>query len=275
MRLKFTPTTAASLICVSLSALASDPVLAQSEADRWQWEMSVYGWFPGIKSTTEYPTGGSGPTMSVSSEDVIGALKFGAMGTFGGKLGKWGFWNDLVYSDVGGSQNGARNFSIGSQGTPAGVSANLNLDIKTVLWTVAGTYEVAKSETNTTDLLLGGRGMYVKETLNWSMNGSIAGTGLPGQSGTAQLNASLWDAVVGMKGQVFLGEGRRWFMPYYLDVGSGQSKYTWQINAGLAYRFDWGAAVLSWRHLDYQMKSGDPIQNMSMSGPVLGVGFQW
>ena len=275
MRFKLTPNTATSLVCVSLTALAPTAAQAESDANRWQWEMAVYGWFPAIKSTTEFPTGGSGPTMSVSSEDVIDALKFGAMGTFGGKLGKWGFWNDLVYGDFGGSQSDSRNFSTGSLGAPVGLNANLSIDIKTTLWTVAGTYELAKDATNTTDLLLGARAMYLKETLNWSMNGNIAGTGLPGQSGTAEVKANLWDAIIGVKGQAFLGEGRRWFIPYYLDVGSGQSKYTWQINTGLAYRFDWGAAVLSWRYLDYQMKSGEPIQNMSMSGPVLGVGFQW
>ena len=36
-------------------------------------------------------------------------------------------------------------------------------------------------------------------------------------------------------------------MPYYVDVGTGQSQLTWQVNAGLGYQFDWGSVLATWR----------------------------
>lgn len=35
-------------------------------------------------------------------------------------------------------------------------------------------------------------------------------------------DASNWDAIVGVRGEVAL-PGTRWFVPYYLDVGTGSS----------------------------------------------------
>lgn len=265
----------AGLLFLSLMALTPATVRAQASSDAWQWQAAIYGWFPGIRADTQFPSGASGPTLDVSSGDVIGALKFGAMGSFGGKKGEWGFWTDFVYSDVGGSKQQSRDFTLGGQGLPANLSANFDLDMKSIFWSLAGTYELSKSAENTTDLLFGARLADIRETLSWSINGDIAGTGLTGQSGSVQVDMTNWDAVIGVKGVAYLDAQRKWLVPYYLDIGTGQSKFTWQLNLGIGYRFDWGATVLSWRYLDYQMKSGVPIQNMSMSGPLLGVAFQW
>jgi hypothetical protein len=35
-----------------------------------------------------------------------------------------------------------------------------------------------------------------------------------------------WDAIVGLKGRATFGEEHRWFVPYYLDVGTGESSLT-------------------------------------------------
>lgn len=266
---------AASLLCLSLTVLAPAPARAQGATDAWRWEAAVYGWLPGMRGHTEFPSGASGPTFDISTEDMLDALKMAAMGSLGGKKGRWGFWTDFVYSDVGGSKQQTRDVSLGGQGLPANLSANLALDMKSVFWTLAGTYEMAQSATNTTDLLFGTRLADIRETLSWSINGSIAGTDLPSQSGSARVDMTHWDAVMGVKGVAYLDAQRRWLLPYYLDVGAGESKLTWQANLGIGYRFDWGTTVLSWRYLDYEMKSGVPIRDVSLSGVLLGVAFQW
>jgi len=48
-----------------------------------------------------------------------------------------------------------------------------------------------------------------------------------------------WDGILGVTGQVWLGDGR-WYMPYYMDVDTGSSNRTWQALLGLGYAFDWG-----------------------------------
>ena len=66
-----------------------------------------------------------------------------------------------------------------------------------------------------------------------------------------------------------------WVVPYYVDVGTGESKFTWQANAGVGYCFDWGALVASWRYLSYDFKSGGHIDSLSFSGPLIGVAFKF
>ena len=60
-----------------------------------------------------------------------------------------------------------------------------------------------------------------------------------------------------------------------LDVGTGQSKLTWQGIVGVGYAFNWGSIVAAWRYLDYEFKSGSPVENLSFNGPAIGLIFRW
>jgi len=259
------------LLAIGLSGLA--PVAAQAQAanDKWQWELGIYGWFPAIGGTTSFPSGASGPSIDVSAGDVLDALKMTFMGQIEARKGQWGVWSDLVYADLGGSQSGSRDFAVG--GRPVSATANLSLDLKSTVWTLAGIYNLSSTPENTTDLLFGARMLNLKETLDWSLSSSIPE--LPTRSGEARVDGTNWDAIVGLKGRYYFGGERKWFLPYYVDVGGGQSKLTWQVNAGVGYTFDWGSVFATWRYLDYDFKSGDALQSMTMNGALIGVAFQF
>lgn len=263
------------LLGLALAAAAPLSAQAQAAADRWQWQAAMYGYFPELDGSTQFPTGASGPSIYVSSKDLIDALKFAFMGTLGAKKGPWGFWTDVFYTDVGGSKDATRDFSIPGHDLPADVTGNLDLDVKSTFWTLVGTYEVSKSTDYTLDLVAGTRLADIDQTLDWTINGDISGIPLPGRSGSKKLTITNWDAIVGVKGLAYIGSGKKWFLPYYVDVGAGQSKLTWQFNAGIGYQFDWGAIVASWRYLDYEMKSDVPIQSLSFNGPLIGVAFRF
>jgi hypothetical protein len=272
MNFRLTALTAATLFTGALAGLAPVAAHAESTGDSWQYSASIYAWLPALSGTTAFPVTTGGTSMDVTSQDVIDSLKMAFMGTISAKKGQWGLWSDLVYADLGADKAGSHDFSV--LGHPAGsLSADLSLDMKMWVWTAAGTYELAKSPENTTDLVFGTRLLDVKETLGWS----FIGTGPVGvaTSGTKEVNASLWDAIIGVKGVAYLGAEKKWFVPYYADIGTGQSDLTWQVNAGIGYRYNWGAVVASWRYLDYNMKSGDPIQSLTASGPLIGVNWQW
>ena len=64
-----------------------------------------------------------------------------------------------------------------------------------------------------------------------------------------------------------------WYAPYYLDVGTGDSDFTWQIAAGVGYRFDWGEVNLRYRYMDWDFKSGSALDNLNHRGPQLGARF--
>jgi hypothetical protein len=259
------------LLALGVAGLAPVAAQAQTAADQWQWELAIYGWFPAIGGTTSFPSGNSGPSIDVSAGDVIDALKMTFMGQAEVRKGQWGAWTDIVYADLGGSKNGSRDFTVG--GRPVGVTADLSLDVKSTVWTLAGLYNLSSTAENTTDLLFGARMLNMKQTLSWSLATAIPE--LPTRSGQASVEATNWDAIVGLKGRYYFGAERRWFLPYYADVGTGQSKLTWQVNAGVGYKFDWGSTFLTYRYLDYQFKSGDALQSMNMSGALVGVAFQF
>ena len=271
MRQRISTRFANCLLAVGLTGLAPVAAQAQAAGDKWQWELGIYGWFPAIGGTTSFPSGASGPSFDVSASDVIDALKMTFMGQIEARKGQWGVWSDLVYADLGGSKDGSRDFTVG--GHPVSASANLSLDVKSTVWTLAGIYNLTSTPENTTDLLFGARMLTMKQTLNWSLASSIPE--LPTRSGEASVDGTNWDAIVGLKGRYYLGAERKWFLPYYVDVGAGQSKLTWQMNAGVGYKFDWGSTVLTYRYLDYDFKSGNALQSMNMSGVLLGVAFQF
>ena len=79
--------------------------------------------------------------------------------------------------------------------------------------------------------------------------------------------------VVGLRGCYNLSE--RWFLPYYFDIGTGQPDLTWQAFLGVGYHFGPVDAVLGYRHLDFQFDSSVPNNNLDVSGPILGFGFDF
>jgi hypothetical protein len=115
----------------------------------------------------------------------------------------------------------------------------------------------------------------LEEELQWTLNGDISLLPFTERSGTSRTTETQWDAVVGMKGRATLGAGRHWYIPYYVDVGTGESDLTWQVMAGLAYSFDTIAVTGVWRYLDYDLGNSRPIESVDFNGPALGVTFRF
>jgi hypothetical protein len=175
------------------------------------------------------------------------------------------------------SSNGIVIFrSVGNVGIPASATTDLTLDLKSLIWTVAGEYRVMSDSAWTLDLLGGARAMRMKPTLGYSVTGDLGPVVLPGgRSGSKQVDETIWDGIVGVKGRYTFGDDGKWFVPLYLDVGTGQSQLTWQISGGIGYSYSWGSAFVTWRYLDYKFPSGKPLDNISMSGPMLAVALRW
>jgi hypothetical protein len=278
------------LLAAALCIAAAPAAHAQSGG--WQFEASLYGWFPAISGTTSFPPNGGGPSIDVSMGDVVDALKFTFQGNFEARLGPWGLWTDLVYADFGASRQNSRDFTIG--GVPASFDGNLVLDVKSWIWTLAGVFSLKDDAEGRADLVFGARMLDMTNGLSWNLNcttspptsaqptsagrarpAASGGCGGTPSTGSAEAGVTNWDAVVGLKGRAMLGSERKWFVPYYVDVGSGESKLTWQVNAGIGYQLDWGALVATWRYLDYDFKNSSKVQDLSFSGPTIGAIFKF
>ena len=137
--------------------------------------------------------------------DVLDALKMAFFGALQVRNGEWGLWTDLAYADLGGSKSRSRDFTIDGQPLPVGVNAKLDLDVKTWIWTLAGTYQLKNDNDAPIDLLFGARMLDMSNTLDWNISGT--GGNLPPRSGSKEVGATNWDGVVGLKGRAYLGSG--------------------------------------------------------------------
>ena len=191
------------------------------------------------------------------------------MGSFDPHNGQWGVFTDLLYLNLGGDKTQTRDFSI--VGVPVGgATADLGLDLKGTIWTLAGQYRLAADPAGLTiDALAGTRLFQMKQELNWNLSGNIGPIDPAARIGTAEASQTLWDGIVGVKGRMALGSAREWSLPFYADIGAGNSQLTYQVAGGVSYGFKWGELSAMWRYLSYDMKSGSVIQSMNFNGPML------
>lgn len=258
----------------SIGALGAGNAMAQSNPDSWQWRAIVYGYLPDIGGKTSFPAG-SGSSIDVSADTILNNLKFTFMGTLEAQKGQWGAFTDILYLDVGGSKSDTRDVTIGGVTLPAGVTANASLDIKGTIWTLAGNYRVLASPDATFDAFAGARLLSLKESLGWEFSANIGPIVGPGRTGKSEAKLTNWDAIVGVKGRLAFGNSREWFVPYYVDVGTGDSDLTWQAIGGIGYAFSWGEVLAAWRYLDYKFKSGQKAEDLNFNGPAIGVAFRF
>jgi hypothetical protein len=239
----------------------------------WRYSLSVYGNFPSLSGAASTPTSPGGPTIDVSASQIIDSLKFTFMGAFEASNGRWGVFTDLIYLDLGNTKVGTRDFTISHQAIPASTSADLSWDLKGTLWTIAGEYRVPTEPRLTLDVLAGARMFILKPSIGWNISGDLGPIAASGRSGFVEESETLWDGIVGAKGRYAIDS--KWFLPFYVDVGAGQSQLTYQLAAGISYAFSWGELTGMWRYISYDMKSGSNVQDLSFNGPMVGATFRW
>ncbi len=255
--------------------LSPSGALAQATSD-WQMGLTIYGWFPSVRASTTFspPSGSSGGSdISVDAADILENLKFVFMGSFEARNGRWGGFTDLVYMKLGDSKSQTRDFLLGSQQVPADVSGKLDYELKSTVWTLAGEYRAIAEPGLELDTFLGARMVDVDQTVDLALSGNVGSIALADRSTSRRASLNHWDAIVGVKGRMSFGADRAWFVPYYADIGTGESDMTYQLMTGVGYAFKWGEIVAQWRYLDYDF--GDKVNSLYLNGPAVAVNFRW
>jgi hypothetical protein len=265
----------AATLSLAAGVLAPGIGVAQSTSDEWRVGATAYGFFPSIGGSTRFPVQSGGGTIDVPVDKVVDSIKFVFMGSLDVHNGRWGAFTDLMYLNQGVDKANSRDFTIGGQQIPADTSANLGWDLKGVIWTLAGEYRVVADAGLTLDLLAGTRLADLEQELRWNITGSLGPLPPAARSGIGKAEVSDWDFLVGLKGRHRFEQAREWSLPFYLDVGAGDSDLTWQIAGGVSYAFGWGELSAMYRYLDYDMKSGRPIKDLNFSGFMVGATFRW
>lgn len=264
------------LVTLALCA-APAAVLGQQQApaaESWQFALTAYLYLPQISGTASFPVAATGSSFTLSQQDILDHLKMTFMGSFDAHYGPWGMFTDVLYMDLGERKTNFHDFTIGRVEIPATTTSDVSLDMKTWIVNVAGEYRVLAQGYSRLDVIAGLRYLNITERLEWSFTGSLGSLPAAARAGKATIDGEHFDGIVGVKGQFRFGTDGRWGIPAYLDVGTGESHFTWEGATGIAYAFQWGEIGALYRYIDYQFGSNG-LQSLKVGGPMVGATFRW
>ena len=257
-----------STLSVGLALGCSASFAYTAEADNsWQHRVILYGWFPTTSGTLKYDLPG-GDEAEADASDIISNLSGVFMGAYEGQKGLWSVKTDLIYIDLSNTESNSVSIPVGPGSIPIDLEAKQSMSA----WVVGlyGGYNIWNTEKLKLDLLAGLRYLSMDADAKLDISSPVLPT-LP----TLKLSrsADLWDGIIGVKGNYKIND--KWFIPYHLDIGTGDSNLTWQAVGSIGYRFNNIDLLLSYRHLYYDQGGSKLIQGMSLSGPALGLSFSF
>jgi hypothetical protein len=239
------------LLCASALIAGPKPVSAgeSAEGNDWQYAATIYLWGAAIKGETA-----RGADVNVNFDTLIDNLNMAFMGAFEARKSRWSFLTDVSYLNVGANGTGRVPVAVAPD-----VRVGVNANVKTKGWVpdFIGGYNLWSAPQGSLDVIAGAR--YLDLRLDFGL-AAAAGPYAARRDLTA--SGSAWDGVVGVKGHVDLNP--KWYVPYYVDVGTGQSDFTWQGSAGLVYRY-----------MKWDLGSDSAVDHISFSGPLLAAKFQF
>ena len=241
----------AALVILALpgSLMAQDT----GRTDQWQFMIEPYIWLPSIGGSAA-----NGSDFSMNLDEVVSDLQFGFMGVAGVKKGKWSFLVDTFYADIKVTKDNSTSV--------LNSTINFQTEVEVKAWIVTPVvgYNLVDCKKGKLDIVAGAR--YINVEIDVSVTSDRARALNPEFSGSE----GIWDGIVGLKGEIALYE--KLYMPLYLDIGTGESNFSWQAAGGLGYRFSACDVVAGYRYLSVDFKNS-PINDVNLSGPYIGVKF--
>ena len=213
---------------------------ATAQEQGWEFTADLYGWGASIGGRSATGTG-----IDIGIDDLIDNLEMGLMTSVGARKGKWSILTDVIYMDVDAGKHG--------------------IDVGLQSWIVTPVvgYNLVQDGNIALDIVGGARYLWLKSELD------LSGVGGARFSDSGHV----WDGIVGLKGEVTLA--KNWYIPFYLDVGAGDSDLTWQALGGLAYKFKKFDVVAGYRYLDWEFDDNDVFDDLNLSGLYAGLKLQF
>ena len=254
----------AAAICLLLLFCFVNYAAAAQETDKWQYEATIYLWLPTIDGSLKYTLPGSGgDVLPIDTSKILDSLNMTFMGAFEARYNKLSFFTDFVYLDLSNGKNTV--VPIGQE------EINVYTDLGLTGWMITGMAGYDVMQTDRVRLAVIGGLRYF--TLDADANLSLTGPGPLDPQTSLSRSIDLWDGIVGVRGAFMLNE--HWYLPYYVDIGTGDSDLTWQLFGGIGYMFNWGDIKLGYRYLKYDQDDNEFLQDFEFYGPILGVGFRF
>lgn len=234
-------------------ALACTAALAQgSQADdSSRYKLAVYLWAADIDGQTW-----SDRSVQISFSELSENLDLAFMGSFEARISKWSVMADVVYMDVSADDAGTV--------SPLGIPVSADVGMTGWVVNVNAARNVVDGDRGRVNVLFGPR--------YFDLDNSLTAT-IANQSSEFGTNDTVWDGVVGVRGDVRLP--KQWFLGYYLDIGTGDSDFTWQGFAGGGYGWKSVDVAIGYRYLSWEFDADSNFEDLAFSGPILGAAFKF
>ena len=236
---------------ILLGMLLSMSTLYANGSDELKQKVMIYGWLPTLDGTMNFNVPGEpGDSVEVSVIDSLDAV---FMGSYALRKNEWSFFADMIYLKMSGDGKGLN------------PNVNLGLELTTKLYGFYGGYNLSQTEKSDINVIAGLR--YFGLGLDVSRSGAIVG------NGSVSADIDNYDAVIGLHGTYNID--KNWYIPYQVDIGTGDSDLTWQANLSIAYRLSWGDIIGTYRYIHYEQDDSLLIKDFELYGPKIGVVFHF
>ncbi len=255
------------------------PTLMDREYDgQLHITVAPYIWGPTVKGNFEFSIPRlprhAGHTVSgavaVGPSNYLSKLNSAGMAAVDVRKGAFDVFADGIYVNATATANVDTSITTPRRVIPISIGASARL--ATSIWEAAAGYTVARGHDADLSVFMGLRQFPVNLTVGY--NATIGKRGLITPSGTVGVSSFTSDVITGLRGKAFVGDGH-FFVPYYIDVGTGNSNQTWEGYTGAGYAFNHGQTmVFDWRSLNYYAFAPvSHVQKLTMYGPLLGYTF--
>jgi hypothetical protein len=160
---------------------------------------------------------------------------------------------------------------------PVGLQLQTGTGMGLTAWTLGGGYRFAHGDWGEIEGIAGARLLDVTSSTHYTLSADVTGPlgGLALEhNGSLSAGGSFWDGIIGVKGRFNLANSG-FFVPYYLDIGTGALPLTWQAYAGVGYSWKWFDVSAGWRVLDYQKSGTSSVENVSLNGLIAAANFRF
>ncbi len=269
---------------ILLAALLTTSARAADDSGDGQWHFTVtpYIWAPTINASLQYsvhtlpsriaPAGGLGAlNVTAGPNKYLEHLNAAALVYGEIRKGDWAISTDVIYMHVSGQGTSLITITGPRGNVQVPINVGSTARLSTVFWTLELSHSILRTKTVTAEGFVGGRLANADTSVGWDF--SLGSQNLLPRSGSAAKNASLTDAIIGLRGRQRLGESSRWYLTEYIDAGAGGSQLTWQWLAGLAYGSPSRSLIIGTRQLSYE--TGGSLQNLRLEGPFIGYTFRF
>jgi len=267
-----------------LLAIAAGSGHAESpDANDWRFAFGPYLWLPNVSGALSFSgsssTGGGRLDVGMGPDSYLQNLQFFLMLQAEASKGNWTILADAAYLDFSHQQTTLNTVSAGSGARvaiPRDVATNVGSSLSGGLVGLAGAYTALRVPWGTIEPLGGLRYLNLSANANWTLSATFTQRGATlARQGNLSQTANIVDGIIGVRGRIHVGSSDRWYVPYYVDFGTGSSRYTVQASGGAAYAARWGDVQLTYRYLTYQLGSGELVQRLTLKGPMLSVAFRF